>query len=134
MAIKIQTRSTVIPVEIDDLKFGFDTKDENLERLRKAGQQLIEQGNKLNDDDEEGAKQLVFSSFDLMLGEGAGQKIYDKVGSVVACLDVLLQLKDGLEEELSKHNLQQSQQSKAMQYVQAKNKKNKNKNKNKRKK
>lgn len=120
MTIKITTRSTIIPVEIDDLTFGFDTSDESIRNLQQAGQQLLTQGADLTDNDFEGAIKLIQETFDLLLGVGAGKQIYQHVGNVTTCVDVLTQLQKYLDQELQERGFKVN---KAEAYIQAKHQK-----------
>lgn len=120
MVIKINTRKSTIPVEIDgDLKFEIDMSDENLQQQRAIFTKFHEDANKLSDDDFEGAKQLITDALDELLGEGAGNAIYERVGGAFACVDVFNQLAEGIAAEANKRGLQ-TQQTKAAQYMQTK--------------
>lgn len=129
MTIKITTKSTEIPVQIDDLEFKVDATDENLKRIKDSA---IEFQNKLanvENDDSDAVRDAILGVFDLVLGEGAGQKIYEKTGSLPVTIDVLNQLSKGMEKEFAARGLSLSQTDKANQYLQAKQRRNNNRNK-----
>lgn len=130
MTIKISTKSPQIPVEIDDLKFSVEATDQKLENYRKSLLELKEKLDNIRDDNEESLKLVnegILAAFDIILGEGAGQKIYEKVGSTLVCINILNQLKEGLEKEFAERGLSTSQHDKAQQYLAAK-KQRRNKN------
>lgn len=107
MAIKIEERKPEIPVEIGPLKFSFKVTDESILEFRKNGLQIqkeletlqIDEG---NEDDIEVVKDILKRGFDLMLGEGAFEKIYELTPSVVLLMDYFAQLSSGIADELEK--------------------------------
>lgn len=120
MVIKINTRKSTIPVEIDgDLKFEIDMSDESLQQNRAVFEKFHAAAQELADDDFKGAKALVINALSELLGEGAGSVIYERVGGAFACVDVFNQLAEGIAAEANKRGLQ-GQQNKAAEYVQSK--------------
>lgn len=120
MTIKINTRKSTIPVEIDNhLKYEIDMSDENLLRARDVFTKFHEDAQQLTDDDFEGAKKLIIKALDELLGKGAGEAIYEHVGGAFACADVFNQLSEGIAEKANQRGLQ-SQQTKATKYVESK--------------
>lgn len=122
MAIKIQTRQTGIPVEIGELQFSFDTSDKSIETLLSNHQKVVDEISKIQEGDEEGAKKALKKGFDLMLGEGTFKKIYTQTPSTIECTRQLFDLLQGITAELGSLQNGMSQQEKANQYLQAKNK------------
>jgi len=128
MVIKIQTQKAGIPVQIGDLKFAFDTSDEGIQNLKKSGELLLENADKINDDDFDAAKDLLKQGYDLILGEGTFDQVYNEVKSLIECMRIFGELSKSINQELSKMNLNATQQDKAQQYIRQKRKpKHKNK-------
>ncbi|TMZ64705.1 hypothetical protein EMG21_29245, partial [Klebsiella pneumoniae] len=80
MAIKIQTEKPEIPVEIGNLRFSFDVSDESIKKFRKEALEVQKEFHSITvseDDDEalEQAKSVLKRGFELILGEGAFEKI-----------------------------------------------------------
>ena len=123
--IKIQLETPAIPVEIGKLKFEFDTSDESIQNFHKTGLSFKEEletvefteGNEL-----EKAKDILRRGFDLMLGEGAFEKIYQQTPSVLSVTKYFVQLSGSISEQLNKMGLSETQQQKAQKYVKAKQK------------
>ena len=129
MAIKIQTERTDIPVEIGDLKFSFDTSDESILKFRKKGKEVAEElkNIEINEDDEEEeiikrAKEILQTGFEIMLGKGAFEKIYDLSPSIAICTSYFYQLSEASYKELNDMGLTETQKEKAKKYLQNKNK------------
>ena len=126
--IKINTKSHIIPVEIGDLKFQVEATDENLIQYRNALLGIKEELENVQDEDMESmqiVKDAILKAFDVILGNGAGRKIYEKVGSTIICIDILYQLKNGIEKEFGERGMSFAQQDKAQQYLQEKKRRNK---------
>ncbi|MCT6925315.1 hypothetical protein [Metasolibacillus sp.] len=120
MVIKINTRKATIPVEIDgDLKFEIDMSDESLQQNRTVFEKFHAAAHELEDEDFDGAKELIINALDELLGTGAGNAIYERVGGAFACVDVFNQLAEGIAAEASKRGLQM-EHDKVTQYVQSK--------------
>lgn len=120
MVIKINTRKSTIPVEIDeDLKFEIDMSDESLQQNRAVFEKFHAAAQDLADEDFEGAKELLINALDELLETGAGNAIYERVGSAFACVDVFNQLAEGIAAEANKRGLQ-AQSAKTAEYAQSK--------------
>lgn len=105
MAIRIQERKPEIPVEIGPLKFSFEVTDESVLEFRKKAIEIQKELEELKVDenkqeDLEACKDVLRRGFDLLLGDGAFEKIYKLTPSVVILMDYLAQLADGINEEL----------------------------------
>jgi|SRR5690606_6915332 len=105
MAIRIQERKPEIPVEIGPLKFSFEVTDESVLEFRKKAVEIQKELEELKVDenkqeDLEACKDVLRRGFDLLLGDGAFEKIYELTPSVVILMDYLAQLADGINEEL----------------------------------
>lgn len=125
MAIKIQTKKTEIPVEIGDLEFAFDTSDESIKKFRKEALKVQEEFHSIGADVDsdtavEEAKKALKRGFDMMLGEGAFEKVYDLSPSVMTCMQYFIQLAEGIEQELQNMGLSESQAELAKKYLAAK--------------
>lgn len=123
--IKIQLETAAIPVEIGKLKFEFNTSDESIVAFRKTASTFRDE--LLNVEASEGdefeiAKDILRKGFDLMLGEGAFEKIYKQTPSVVSLTKYFVQLTQSITEQLNQMGLSESQQQKAQKYIQSKKK------------
>lgn len=104
MAIKIQTQQTGIPIEIGPLKFTFETSDENIQRLYDKAKELEAQENEVDATDLEALKADIKLGYDVILGEGAFEKVYEISPSVLACRSYLFQVVDGIVAEIQKRS------------------------------
>jgi hypothetical protein len=125
MTIKIQIETAAIPVEIGKLKLEFNTSDESILAFRKSALTFKDELEHIaitEDDDMEGAKDIVRRGFDLMLGEGAFEKIYEQTPSVILVTKYFVQLTESISEKLNEMGLTESQKQKAQKYIQSKKK------------
>ena len=105
MAIKINLESTVIPVEIGDLKFEIDVTDEKYERYIQAFNTFLDDVSAL---DETAAEDLALLKakqtqvYDVLLGAGAFESVYQLAPSVVITTGILTQVVEQLEKEMMK--------------------------------
>lgn len=123
--IKIQLETPAIPVEIGKLKFEFNTSDESILAFRQTAitfRDELENADATEGDEFEKAKEILRKGFDLMLGEGAFEKIYKQTPSVMSVTNYFVQLTQSITQELNKMGLSETQQQKAQKYVQAKKK------------
>lgn len=125
MAIKIQTKKSEIPVEIGDEKFAFDVSDESIKNFREEALKVQKEFHSIGADaDEEKAleeaKKVLKRGFEVMLGEGAFEKIYAISPSVMICMQYFVQLAEGIERELQNMGMSESQAELAKKYLAAK--------------
>lgn len=125
MTIKIQTKKPSIPIEIGDLKFEFQASDESILTFREEGLKAQKEFHSitLEEEDEkavEQAKSILKRAFDLILGDGAFEKIYELSPSVIICMHYFTQITQGIEEELRKRGFAESVQEKAKKYLKKK--------------
>jgi len=125
MAIKIQTKKPEIPVEIGELKFTFDVSDESIQSFREEALRIQKEFHEIGHDvdDEkalEQAKAVLKKGFDMMLGEGAFEKIYKLSPSVMICAQYFAQIVQGIEVELQNMGFSESQQEIAQKYIRKK--------------
>lgn len=123
--IKIQLETPAIPVEIGKLKFEFNTSDESIQAFRDNAYVIkdeIEKVGTADGDEFEEAKEILRKGFDLILGEGAFDKIYKQTPSIMSVAKYFVQLSQSISQELNKMGLSETQQQKARKYIQAKKK------------
>ena len=123
--IKIQTETPSIPIEIGALKFKFDTSDESIQSFYKNANSIQEEMNSLEVEEGkeiETAQKVLRKGYDLMLGEGAFDKIYKQSPSVNLCMKYFFQLSESIGQELDNMGLTESQQTKIEKYLQTKKK------------
>lgn len=128
MAIKIQTKTHVIPIEVGDIKLNFDMSDENLNKLFDSEHEIMNTLSEVDKNDFEAQKKAIKKIIDEMLGEGSFDKLYDLTPSVFIVVEYFMQIAQGLKEEINKR-LGNDNLSKAKKYLDAKDKINKQKNK-----
>ncbi|MER2172172.1 MAG: hypothetical protein ABS938_16265 [Psychrobacillus psychrodurans] len=123
--IKIQLETPAIPVEIGKLKFEFNTSDESILAFRQTATTFrdeLENVEVADGDEFEKAKDILRKGFDLMLGDGAFEKIYKQTPSVMTVTKYFVVLTQSITEQLNKMGLSETQQQKAQKYVKAKQK------------
>lgn len=128
MAIKIQTKTHIIPIEIGDVKLEFDMSDENVKRLFDSEKEIMKKINEVDKNDFEAQKQAISEIVDTLLGEGSFDKLYNLSPSVFIVVEYFMQIAQGLKEEINKR-LGNDNLSKAQKYLEAKEKINKQKSK-----
>jgi len=109
MAIKISLQSTIIPVEIGDLKFEVNIDDKNNKKNLELGEKMRAEIDKIENLEGEKAEKaekatlkVIKESFDGLLGAGAFDQIYGLLPSVTLMADVFLELMIGVQEETAK--------------------------------
>lgn len=128
MAIKIQTKTHVIPIEIGDVKLGFDMSDENIEKLFDSEHDIMKKISEVDKNDFEAQKKAIKEIIDALLGDGSFDKLYDLSPSIFIVVEYFMQIAQGLKEEISKR-LGNDNLSKAQKYLEAKEKVNEQKSK-----
>src|SRR5690625_4360644 len=129
MTIKIQTKTTQIPIEFDDkLTLYFDMSDDNIDRLFKAQKTFEKEISEIDNDDIDGLKEMLRKAYTLFLGEEAFDKLYELSPSVVILTNYFWSIVEGLQEEIEKR-AGQTQMQKVEKYLQQKNKQVRNNNK-----
>lgn len=119
MAIIIQTQETLIPITLGKLQFTFDASDKAIEQFEKNAHvilkeiETVSQGNATNDD----AKAILARGYDMVLGEGAFEKVYEQTPSLVRATNQFMQLMQAIADEISNLSLVSTQQQKAEQYL-----------------
>lgn len=124
MAIKIQTKTTQIPIELGDLTLYFDMSDEGIEKLFKAGETFEKEIAKIEKDDVDSLKEMLKKTYDLFLGEGAFEKVYEIYPSIIVLTNYFWQIYEGLIDEIE-NRAGQTKMQKVEKYLQHKNNKRK---------
>ena len=121
MAIRIQTEKPVIPIELGDLKFEFDVSDESVKKFREDATKVQKELTNITVEDEDKAleltKDVLKRGYDLILGEGAFEKVYNLSPSVLITMKYLEQIVEGIAAELKALGFEQSSQEKAKKYL-----------------
>ncbi|GEN30232.1 hypothetical protein HNQ35_000065 [Cerasibacillus quisquiliarum] len=128
MAIKIQTQTHVIPIEIGDVKLEFDMSDENIKRLFDSENEIMKKISEVDSNDFDAQKKAIKEIIDATLGDGSFDKLYNLSPSVFIVVEYFMQIAQGLKEEINKR-LGNDNLSKAQKYLEAKEKINKQKSK-----
>lgn len=121
MAIRIQTEKPVIPIELGDLKFEFDVSDESVKKFREDATKVQKELTNITVEDEDKALELTKGvlkrGYDLILGEGAFEKVYNLSPSVLITMKYLEQIVEGIAAELKALGFEPSAQEKAKKYL-----------------
>lgn len=126
--IKIQTRQTGIPIEIGELQFTFDTSDESIKNFHTAGETIVKEIENMKNINYDDAKKVLEKGFDLTLGEGAFEQIYEQTPSLIEVVKQFTELSNAIAAQLKNYGISgATQQEKAMQYISKKQKNKKNK-------
>jgi|SRR5690625_1534471 len=129
MAIKIQTKTTQIPIEFgDELTLYFDMSDDNIQKLFKAQETFEQEISKIDNEDIDGLKEMLRKAYTLMLGYDAFDRLYELSPSVVILTNYFWDIAKGLVDEIEKR-AGQTQMQKVEKYLQQKNKQVRNNNK-----
>lgn len=118
----------MIPIEIGDVKLGFDMSDENLQKLFDAEHDIMKKIDEVDKNDFEGQKEAIKEIIDALLGDGSFDKLYKLSPSVFIVVEYFMQIAQGLKEEVNKR-LGNDNLSKAQKYLEAKEKVNEQKSK-----
>ena len=112
MAIKINLESTVIPVEIGDMKFEIDVTDEKYEAFIKNFNVFLSKMEVLDENKSEDVAQLkvmVKEIYDELLGAEAYEQIYAKMSNIAFVSGVLVSVVKQLMEEMDQKTAPKSQ-------------------------
>lgn len=103
MAIQIKTKKVGIPVTIGELEFLVDTSDNGMDTLAERYQDVVDSMQTVKEGDSlDSAKSILEEGFDLFLGEGAFDKIYEQTPSTILCAEYMAVLMEGIAEEMKK--------------------------------
>jgi len=113
MAIKIEIQSTIIPVEIGGVTYEVDMSDDATKVHEEALASMADLGEKIDKLEVDGKKeeaneagvQILKTSYDDLLGEGAFDAIYKLSPSIILMMDYFLQITLGVSEEMTKRQL-----------------------------
>lgn len=124
MAIKIDLKRPVIEVEIGGLDFEYDYSDKNLKKELEVGKDALSKVSNLEDETGfEDAKAALKEAYDLYLGEGAFDKIYELNPSILELAVGFVSLREALITELGKRGeFKGNAQAKAQKYLKDKKK------------
>lgn len=124
MSIIIKTRELSIPIEIAGVKFEFTPTDENTLQVQRGVEDLrkrIESTNvESTEESIEESRKILKEAYEILLGEGSFDRLYERVPSVFELSRVYVELAEALSEELTKNKVAQS--DKAQQYLKKKKK------------
>jgi len=105
MALKIELGTTVIPVEVNGLKFEVDTSDKSMREFNTKYKTFIEEMVKLdldNLENEEVISEMLSDLMDELLGEGAFEKLYKLIPSLAKLIYGLNQIMHSISVEMFK--------------------------------
>ncbi len=103
MAIKIELKKPEIDVEIGDLQFKYDYSDKFIKEESKKAEEVLKTLKSMDDQtDSDEINEHLKIGFDMYLGEGAFEKIYELAPSVLEMMRIFVELRNHLEAELTK--------------------------------
>lgn len=131
MAIKIQTKTPHIPIEIgDELELRFYVTDDNIEKLFNGYDEMLKKYKDVEIDNAEKGKMILKDAIDYILGDGSFDKLYGLSNSVLVTKQYFDEIVDGLSKEITKR-YGDTNKEKVEKYLQNKKKQNQTKSKSK---
>jgi len=95
MAIKLNLRTTAIPIEIGKFKFEIEMTDVKERALQVKLNDFVQKAQKSSEEkteDEEVLRNMIAGMFDELLGDGAFEKLYAHTSNTGILLGVFLEL------------------------------------------
>lgn len=101
-ALEIKVERTGFPVTLAGQEFFFDCSTERIEDYETQYVEVEKKLNELADDnnDIESQKEALQLGFDVMLGEGAFEKLYENVPDLVAWMNAFFDLSAGIAQNI----------------------------------
>lgn len=107
LAINIQQKKVGIPVTLGELEFFIDTSDNAMEDIKDNYEAIVKKFEEKDlVQDLETAKSVLEEGFDMLLGQGAFEKVYEQTPSAMLCAEYLAALMEGVSEEINKQHSQ----------------------------
>lgn len=116
MQIKINTK-TVLPVEIEDLKFEIKLDDEGIKKIVDESENVMKRMKELQDGTIDKANEGLKVAVDFFLGNGSYDVIYNKYKSFMVCEEITYALFEMVAKELEERNLELGNKAKAKKYL-----------------
>lgn len=111
-AINIDVNRTGFPVTLAGIEFFFDCSTEHIEKYESK---YVEVENKLKELDEtdsiESQKEALQLGYDVMLGEGAFNQLYERVPDLLAWVNAFFDLSSGIGKNVEEFKKEQEQKS-----------------------
>jgi len=95
MAIKLNLKTTIIPVEIGDFKFEINMTDEKEKAFQAKLNDFLQKAHQLNEqtsEDEETLRIMIAEMYDELLEKGAFEKLYNHTPNTGILLGVFMEL------------------------------------------
>ncbi|MEK3890251.1 hypothetical protein [Bacillus sp. FSL K6-3431] len=126
--IKIDLQKPEIDFEIGGLEFKYSYADKSLVEESKQMDKILKEVESIEPEGEEGlekSKEVLRKGYDLLLGDGAFDKIYPLNESCFDLAIILFKLRKSINDELDRRGegYKATQQEKAKKYIQNKKKK-----------
>ncbi|WP_379946466.1 DUF6673 family protein [Enterococcus devriesei] len=110
-AVDIKVERTGFPVTLAEVEFFFDCSTEHIEKYESEYVQVEKKLSELNEDNIESQKEALRLGYDVMLGEGAFDKLYGKVPDLIAWINAFFDLSEGIAQNIE--GFKKSQEKKA---------------------
>ena len=111
-ALDIKVERTGFPVSLAGEEFFFDCSTEHVEDYEAKYVEVEKKLNGLDDNgDIDSQKEALRMGYDVMLGEGAFEKLYDKVPDLIAWINAFFDLSAGIAQNVDE--FKKSQDKKA---------------------
>ncbi|SET33295.1 hypothetical protein SAMN04487821_11020 [Enterococcus malodoratus] len=112
-ALNITVERTGFPVSLAGLDFFFDCSAEHIEEYEVKYTEVERKLKELEDDgDIESKKEALGLGYDVMLGEGAFKKLYEKVPDLIAWINAFFDLAGGIAQNINEFKNDQENKSK----------------------
>lgn len=112
-ALNITVERTGFPVSLAGLDFFFDCSAEHIEEYEVKYTEVERKLKEFEDDgDIESKKEALGLGYDVMLGEGAFKKLYEKVPDLIAWINAFFDLAGGIAQNINEFKNDQENKSK----------------------
>ena len=105
MAIKVNLESTIIPVEVGNLRFTIDINDEKYEQFIQEFNQFLTEVQKLDEEKVEDMakmKSMMKDIYTSLLGAGSFGAVYEQVPNIALVASTFVQIVMALKDEMDK--------------------------------
>ena len=100
MAFKMNLKSSIVPVSINEMDFQVDTTDEKMALFNEKYVALIKHANGIQLEDEANYRELLEEAMDVLLGTGSFARLYEGCPNSVVLFTALNQLVENLMKSL----------------------------------
>ena len=111
-AINIEVNRTGFPVTLAGIEFFFDCSTEHIEKYESKYVEVEKKLKELDENDSiDSQKEALQLGYDVMLGEGAFDKLYKQVPDLLAWINAFFDLSSGIGKNVDEFKKEQEQKS-----------------------